>query len=363
MKYRNLYKHYGFVWIIFSNTAISQTNIDIANLSFLKFYLPKLEYKVGKVKQVSVYFESLTTKKQIVQQSLYDNNGYLKSMKNFDERNIGITETIRVYNKNNHAFIVNREMLSKHLSETNAATSSVCQWFLPFTKYIDIKRVQLIKINSSYKYTKDSSLSFNTYVNGKKVESGIMPTEFTIVMNDLSKLSNYITDTILSKDTMIVKSSSKMGDSISSLLKKYFKDNKLIKMERILHFKERDDYITFIKYEYDNIGRKKFEGHYGNNNKLYKGFFFEYNDVTNDYLVRHENYGNGGNIDSLVTYDSGEKILEETRFFVGMIANDTKLVKERIVYKYFKNGLIKEKEIWADKNVIRKYFYEYKFYL
>lgn len=352
------------IFTIFSK-ATAQLEYGILSSSIEGSYTPITEYKENSIKQVRIYFEDSSKKRTLIEHSYYNSNGFLTFKKLFDYTRLNDSEIITVEKNINNEIIVNCE-INKH-SILKAGTSPLkdrvspkpfWEWYRPLLKYVSDSSA-FIKVTDIYTYTLDSSLNFTSYVNGKKISSGIRPTKFTIVSPNTAKVILDINraDTSFINDTLIIKTKTKLADSLYTINCKYFFEGRLIREENKTNSKGIW-HSGFIIHKYDGQGRIIFDGFYGNDGvlSLYKDKIYRYEKNTTEYTVLEEDYDSNGKIKSTKKYDQENKIIEKTFIFWSQ-----ELINRKFKYSYLKNGLLDTEQMWDNDKLVAELSYEYEY--
>jgi hypothetical protein len=337
---------FTFIFTFCHIKIYGQTGIDADNISRLAFWHPDLKLKNENIRRVIKRTTVVKNNGQMIEESFYDSNGYLIGQKNLDKISLKDSEVVTIKNSGYHSFIVERKVNKNSLLLAGENPYLFWSGFLQLKRNKAIEKSSIVKSTAKYTWTKDSTLQYESYLNGEKIQSGVA----VVISKDTSKNYFYSKDSVRKQDTLIVRTREGVMESYDQIEDFYFKDRILRETSTWFNNEERSVIPSFIVYYYyDSLGKKKKEEYYSRTNLLFKT-----RDYNEDKTVLERKYDDNGKFQSSEKFDFDGKTLEY--FQVRWIGKE---IKEKFVYKYFLNGLLSSEELWVDGELFSKADYQY----
>lgn len=336
----------------------SQTNIDYENLDIFTFNIPNSYSRLHAVKKEVIYLQQSDSPKSIIKEKIYDRNGVLIELRRIDNINFLGEEKITYKQVDNGKYIITREINKRKIISAGPVPDSFWADYFPLLTYLKNDNSQKIIVKSIYKFSEDSTLRFETYINNQIIDSGLfIGTNYGLVGDP-----NYFcckVDSISNGDTLKVIKTEKINDSVCWKYISNYKQGVLFEYITQYLKKGKIEYQNFTSYKY-NIKGKRISEDYFERNRLVRRKIYEY-DARNPekYKVYEEKYSSGV-LDRPETIsifnEEGRIIQEETNLYRDGFVN------RKIYYKYSDKGLLTEMRI-EDNNIVKAtYTYNYKFY-
>jgi hypothetical protein len=343
---------YSLFYLLISQSVLCQTDIDYYNESILKFHIPRLEYASNNVRQVSVYEESNGKKKVLQEVSEFDNKGYINRQEKFDYKVLNGSEIARIHRSKNGQFIVEREIEKLKLLNATAETYGFWQFYFPMVYQVKADKSKIIRVRSEYTYLQDSNIKSSTWLNGIKIDSGVL---FISITSDLHREELIMsTDSTKRNDSLFISRSIRIDDSVTHHFLKVFYANKIFRDEKLVSVNGSNDFQASIRYAYNNEDKLVLE-EYSTRNRTYKRRFYEYDSQETTYNVRVEEYLIS-DTPLISIFDMNGRLLEKSEtYYSGGLVNET------IKYFYLKNGLIDEIHVVQNGELARRKYYLYKY--
>lgn len=342
---------YCVTFFIYS-TAFSQSEIDATNVSVLKFYIPNRSYQRNKVKEVLIHFGILSNKKELVQHSFYNKDGYLEYQKIYNNNFPSDEESI-VVKRNGGSFEVTRKIRKTALLNSSACIDCFWDTYYSIKNYWEADMDSFITVKSIYNFAKDSSFNYQSFINQERIDSGRMPTKFSLDRSELEARINAYTDSFFLRDTLLVRDSQKISGAVQIVTSKFFVKKLLVKTETNQYINNALDGTFIVLYRYNLNGKLSTEEQFDLNGRIFKKRFFYYKKGIIDYSIE-KIYRIDGVLDISKKYDRNGQILEEVYHGVG------EKISHKTIYKYFPNRLLREKIFIADDGIVKSgYTYRY----
>ena len=342
---------YCFTFFICS-TAFSQSEIDATNVSVLKFYIPNRSYQRNKVKEVLVHFGVLSNKKELVQHSFYNKDGYLEYQKIYNNNFPSDEESI-IVRRNGGSFEVTRKIRKTALLNSSACLDCFWGTYYSIKNYWEADMDSLITVKSIYNFAKDSSFNYQSFINQERLDSGHMVTKFSLDHLDREERINAYKDSFFLRDTLVIRDSQKIiSNAVQTVTSRFFVNKLLAKTETNRYINNALDGTFYVLYQYNLNGKLTTEEEFGLNGQIFKKRFFYYKNGIIDYYSE-KIYRSDGTLDFSKKFDRNGKILEEAYHGGG------DKIFHKTIYKYFPNGLLSKKFFMSDGIVKSGYTYRY----
>ncbi len=272
-----------FIFFICS-TAFSQSEIDISNVSVLKFYFPDLSYQKNKVKEVLVHFGILSNKKMLVQHSSYNKDGYLEYQKIYNNNFPSDEESIKV-KRNGRSFEVTRKI--KKASLLNSAACLDCFWEIYYSikNYWEVDADSSITVKSIYNFAKDSGFNYQSFINHERIDSGHIVTEFSIDKPTFDGVTHASKDSFLFNDTLIIRDSQIISNAVQTVTSGFFVNKLLVRTETNRYINNALEGTFYSLYQYNFNGRLITEEQFDVSGGVFKRKAFYYKNGMIDYSI------------------------------------------------------------------------------
>ena len=341
--------------LAYSNNSLAQeADFDLTNTDLTRPFIPVIEYKNNRISEVFVY-SKLKDTATLIEHSYYDKNGYVTQKKKCYGFSDIFEDSVIITNKDYQQFTVTRFTSKSTLLSVKDKRDVWWPYHEILFKLKDFLEPGKDSIVLKEVYTitdyKDSIMNRKTYLNGKDYDSGTWRMTLNYHPGPEQK-----EDTTIESGIQVI--TTRNGRFYKTIEKKYYIDNILIQQEDIPEDTLQQSAMFTTDYLYDKKSRliSVSTVHRVTNtnqpNKYWSGVLYSYGkdkahtifkDLSNTKIERY-----------ILRYNEAGLLFEHTQYLPGY---GTCMLQ----YDYFKNGLMQEKRVYENGELIHKYIYAYRF--